>query len=197
MYENAEDQLKKILALVELCPEPLRGDAFKILLEGYVRAAMPLPPPPPSQRDGPKTPPRPTDTTAGTIPPDVQTRLGAMGKRRNLTAEQLAGLFDFTTDPFTFAPLNVTGENNTERTKNVALLVAARSFLATGRWVGDWAEIKAMTSHQNCYDVANFAAGLKKLKGKQFKAVTVGTSVELSATGTEEAEQLLTKLAAK
>jgi hypothetical protein len=197
MYEQAEEELKKILALVELCPEPLRGDAFKILLEGYVRASMPSPPAKSPQPDGTKTPTKPAEHLGGAIPPDVQTRLGAMAKRRNLSAEQLAGLFDFTTDPFTFAPLNLTGENNTDRTKNVALLVAARSFLPTGKWVGDWAEIKAMTSHQNCHDVANFAAGLKKLKSKQFKGVTVGTSVELSATGTDEAEQLLAKLAAK
>jgi hypothetical protein len=197
MYEQAEEELKKILAVVELCPEPFRGDAFKILLEGYVRASMPSPPaksPPP---DGTKAGEKSAENLAVPIPPDVQTRLGAMAKRRNLSTDQLAALFDFTTDPFTFAPLNVTGENTTDRTKNVALLVAARSFLATGKWVGDWAEIKAMTSHQNCYDSANFSAGLKKLKGKQFKGVTVGTSVELSATGTDEAEQLLAKLAAK
>ena len=197
MYDNAEKEIQKILALVELCPEPLRGDAFKILLEGYVRAYSPGGSARTHQQDGEKGSGKAAEPLNVSIPPDVQTRLGAMAKRRNVTNEQLAGLFDFTTDPFTFAPLNVTGENNTERTKNVALLVAARAFLATGRWVADWAEIKAMTSHQNCYDVANFAAGLKKAKGKQFKSVSVGTSVELSATGTDEAEQLLARLAVK
>jgi hypothetical protein len=196
MYEKAEEELKRILTLIELCPEPLRADAFKILLEGYVQASMPLPARVPAAGPGKPEPTKP-DHLSPTIPPDVQTRLSSMAKRRNLTTDQMAGLFDFTTDPFTFSPLNVTGDNNADRTKKVALLVAARSFLATGKWLADWAEIKAMCSHQNCYDVANFATLLKKTKGKQSKSVTVGTSLELSATGTDEAELLLAQLAAK
>src|SRR5436309_13592226 len=117
-----------------------------------------------------------------------------MAKRRGVYAERIAALFDFASDPFSFAPIHVSGESTRDRTRKVALLVAARSFLATGRWLADWAEIKAMTSHQHCYDMANFSTGLKKLKGKQLKAITVGTSIELSATGSDVAEQLLTKL---
>src|SRR5205809_1056030 len=106
MYEQAEEELKKILALVELCPEPLRADAFKILLEGYVRASMPTAPAKTPQPDNTKAPPKPGEHLSAAIPPDVQARLGALAKRRNLSAEQLSGVFDFTTDPFTFAPLN-------------------------------------------------------------------------------------------
>jgi hypothetical protein len=192
MYEKAEEELKRVLALVELCPENLRADAFKILLEGYVKALAPATPARPASLD-PKPPPKP-DHPSPPIPPDVLTRLGSMAKRKSLTNEQIASLFDFATDPFTFAPLNVPGDNTIERAKKIALLVAVRSFLATGKWLADWAEIKAMCAHQNAYDVANFAAGLKKAKGKQFKAVMVGSGVELSASGVEEAEDLVAEL---
>jgi hypothetical protein len=114
-----------------------------------------------------------------------------MAKRRGVSSEALAGLFDFSSDPFAFAPTNVMGSGTSDRAKKVALLVSARSFLATGKWQGDWAEIKAMCVHQNCYDVANFAAVLKKAKGDIFKSVSPGSSVEVSGAGTEQAEQLL------
>jgi hypothetical protein len=119
----------------------------------------------------------------------------ALAKRRGISLERLAALFDFSVDPFAFAPLHVAGDNIAERTRKVALLVAARSFLATGRWVADWAEIKSMSTHQNCYDLTNFAQTLRKGKGNIFKSAEVGTGVELSAQGQEQAEQLLTDLA--
>jgi hypothetical protein len=91
-----------------------------------------------------------------------------------VSPEALASLFDFSSDPFTFAPLNVEGAGVSDRSKKVALLVSARSFLATGKWQGDWAEIKAMCVHQNCYDVANFAKVLRNAKGDIFKSVEAG-----------------------
>ena len=196
MYETAETELSRIVALAESCPEPYRQKAFEILLQGYVMSLAPKPEQPgkdvsPHQ---PRMTPSAQTALDSTIPPEVQTRLKAMAKRRNITAEALAAVFDFSSDPFTFAPVNVAGAGVSDRSKKVALLVAARSFLATGKWQGDWAEIKAMSVHQNCYDVANFSASLKKGKGDIFKSVEAGKSVELSGTGTEQAEQLLATL---
>jgi hypothetical protein len=114
-----------------------------------------------------------------------------MAKRRGVSPDTLASLFDFSSDPLAFAPLNVEGTGVSDRSKKVALLVSARSFLTTGKWQGDWAEIKAMCVHHNCYDVNNFAAVLKKAKGDIFKSVEAGKQVELSGAGTEQAEQLL------
>jgi hypothetical protein len=147
--------------------------------------------------DAAKQQPTPVQDASWTssVPPEVQTRLKSMAKRKGLAPVQIAGLFDFSVDPFTFAPLNVEGSGTSDRSRKVALLVAARSFLATGKWQGDWAEIKAMCTHQNCYDLANFAKVLKNAKGDIFKVVEPGTSVELSAAGTEQAEQLVAALA--
>lgn len=201
MYEDAAEELKRILALVETCPEPLRQAAFEILLKGYVQSLSPAP------RQAPLTaaraatqglsPPAPAadQDWAAAIAAEVLPRFKAMAKRKGISADRLASLFDFSSDPFAFAPLHVPGTGKSDRAKKVALLVGGRSFLASGRWVADWAEIKAMCTHQNCYDQANFAATLSKEKGGLFKAVEVGTSVELSAAGTEQAESLIAEMA--
>lgn len=200
MYENTEEELQRILKLIELCPEPLRASAFEILLKGYVQSlAAPvqvtqLTPTVPNP--GPAAPVPPADQDwAASVTAEVLPRLKAMAKRKNIPPDRLAGLFDFSSDPFTFAPVHVPGTAKSDRAKKVALLVGSRSFLANGRWVADWAEIKAMCAHQNCYDQANFASTLSKEKGGLFKSVDVGTSVELSATGTEQAEALIAEFA--
>lgn len=199
MYENSEEELKRILMLVESCPEPLRATAFEILLKGYVqRLALPIDVRQPNSTLTGQTPLTPAPAAdqdwAASVAAEVLPRLKAMAKRKNIPAERLASLFDFSSDPFTFAPLHVPGTSKTDRAKKVALLVGGRSFLVNGRWIADWAEIKAMCSHQNCYDQANFASTLGKEKGGLFKAVDVGTSVELSAAGTEQAEALIAEL---
>jgi hypothetical protein len=199
MYENLDEELQRVLKLVESCPEALRPKAFEILLQGLVDGMKPQPSVP-SNAKQPKmgeglSSKSDHDWTTG-IPMDVLPRLKAMAKRRGVQPEQLAGLFDFSSDPFTFAPVHIKGTGAYDRTKKAALLVACRSFLATGKWVGDWAEVKAMCAHQNCYDPGNFSSTMKKAKGDILKDVDVGTSVELSATGTEQAETLLAGLAA-
>jgi hypothetical protein len=196
MYENAKEQIEAICKLVDECPEPYRAKAFEILLRGYVEnlhapRTSPAPPGP-----GALAAPRQADSAWTTgVPQEVQPRLAAMAQRRKVPPEKLAGLFDFSSDPFTFAPVHVVGKSTKDRMRNVALLVGARAFLATGRWVADWAEIKAMCTHQNCYDLPNFAATLKKEKGETLKSINPGSNVELSARGTDQAEQLLASLA--
>ncbi|SRR6266571_1295478 len=197
MYENVEDELQRIVKLAEGLPELFRLKGFEILLQGYVSTLAPSAPPAPAHEKQLATSEQQgaSQSWKTGIPPDVLAKLTAMAKRRGVAAEQLAGLFDFSVEPFAFAPIHVSGGAIKERMRRVALLVAARSFLATGRWLADWAEIKAMCTHQNAYDQANFASTLKAAKGDIFKSVEVGTSVELSATGTEQAEQLLASIA--
>jgi hypothetical protein len=199
MYEGAEQELQRILKLVDLCPEPLKPKAFEILLQGFVNTHAPRAAPAsatPVTTRLPAPPPAVGVDWSASVPTDVLPRLQAMAKRRSMAPEKLASLFDFSADPFSFAPLHVPGDSQKERTRRVALLVAARSFLATGRWVADWAEIKAMSTHQNCYNLPNFAATMKEGKGDIFKSVNSGTSVDLSASGTDAAEKLLVELAA-
>jgi hypothetical protein len=128
MYENSEAELDRILRLVAKCPEPLREKAFEILLDGYVRtvgsAIAPMSSPPAGLQppSGAVPPPSPPDGLEASIPAEVQSRLQAIAKRKNVPATELAGIFDFSTDPFVFAPIHVSGKGNADRTR------AARSF---------------------------------------------------------------------
>jgi hypothetical protein len=199
VYEDGEEQIKRIVQLLDVCPEPLRPKAFEILLQGYVNSiSAPLQGVSPAggaaQQPPPLRPPPHSDAMTS-VPADVLPRLRAMAKRRNIAEDKLANLFDFSLDPFSFAPLHIPGANKGERARRMVLAVAGRSFLATGKWSADWAEIKAMCTHQNCYDQANFAATLKGSKGTIFKSVEVQGTVELSSSGTDEAEKLLSSLA--
>lgn len=117
-----------------------------------------------------------------------------MAKRLGVALQKLEALFDFSVDPFGLHAVTVPGKNSAEKTRNVALLAASRSYLATGSWVADWQELKSLCVDQNCYDSANHAGNLKKGSGLRFKAVDPGKPVELSSGGIKEAEKLLKTL---
>jgi hypothetical protein len=194
MYEDGAKQLEVILELVKKCPDALQEKCFTILLQAYVDGeqvrgvaapgpvmAVPSPEPYPP---------------AGGPPSEVRVRMAAFAKRLNVEEEEVEQLFDFTADPFVYHPMEAPGDNNADRTRNVALLVAVRTYLATGNWTADWAEVKARCIDLNCYDGPNHATFLKRGKGNLFKAVEVGKTIELSGPGRTAAEQVLAGLIA-
>lgn len=199
MYEDAEPEIQRILKLVEAIPESLREKAFEVLLTGYVKSLSgpPAVQKPAREREAPPPPPPPPgdDSWKQDIPEEVLPRFETMANRLKVEPEALADVFDFSADPFTYAAVHVEGKSTRERVHRVAMLVAARGYLATGRWSADWAEIKAMCTHQSCYDVNNFSATLNGAEGDWFKKVTSGTSVQTAAKGQKEAERLLKVLA--
>ena len=202
MYEKIDKELEKIVQLAESCPDALQEKAFEILLQGYVSSLLPRMSSEPVAKQGKAKEAHPqTDTGLSDdswkegIPEDVLPRFQIMASRMKLKPSQLADVFDFSTDPFTFAAVHIEGKSNRKRMYRVAMLVAARSFLATGRWSADWAEIKAMCTHQNCYDVNNFAGNLASAEGDWFKKVNTRENVQTSAKGQKEAERLVKELA--
>lgn len=195
MYQDAEKAIQRILKVVDSCPEKYQELCFKVLLEGYAqshfRSAAPGPPAPPGVTQ--KPPPPPPRDIEHQIPEELQSRFKTTAKRLDIPVSDLAALFDFNAEPFTFHAVTVPGDNNAERTRNVVLLVAGKSYLTTGSWTADWKEIKARCVDQNCYDHANHSSNLKKEKA-WFKSVDVGKQVELSTGGIKEAEKLLKQL---
>jgi len=91
--------------------------------------------------------------------------------------------------------LTIPGKNNAEKSRHVALLAAARSYLAAGSWSGDWQEVKSLCVDQNCYDATNHVVNLKKGVSAMFKSIEPGKAIELASGGVQEAEKLLKKLA--
>lgn len=197
MYKNGEAVIARILELVAKCPKELQEKCFEQLLSGYV------------QQEGGIGRPRSSSDTGQAeqkntllpllaetaIPAAVLPRFKTMAKRLPVGIEMLEALFDFNLDPFGLHAVNLPGKNNADKSRNVALLAAARSYLASGSWVADWAEVKALCVDQNCYDSVNHATNIKKGIGSLFKKVDPGKSVELSTEGVKEAEKLLKGLA--
>ena len=198
MYEDAETQVKAILKIVSLCPESLQEKCFEILLQGYVSSHTPTrgrhaaadapPPPPPSRANG--------DGAESSIPPELANRFRTTAKRLDVPVKRLESLFDFNSEPIIFHALHIPGDAKADKTRNVALLVAAKSYLTTGAWTADWKEVKSQCVDQNCYDAANFATMMKRAQADLFKSLEIGKSMELSSGGVKEAEGLLKKLSA-
>lgn len=194
MYSNAEETIKAILSLVELCPDQLKEKCFEVLLTGYVdsevRKTVPqlgTPPPPPGQ--APPAPP------ALSIPTTILPRFHTMAKRIASDVQSLESIFDFNNDPFTFHPFQIPGGSKAEKTRNVALAIAARTYLATGSWTADWKEVKATCVDQNCYDRPNHVTYLRQGVSSLFKSIESEKTIELTSGGMQEAEKTLGLLA--
>ena len=196
MYEDGAKQLEAILALVKQCPEPLQEKCFTILLQGYVDSEQSRVVPQPSGTASLALSADSPVPTATNLPPDVRNRIAALAKRLNVEPAQVEDQFDFTADPFVYHPMEAPGDNNADRTRNVTLLVAVRTYLATGSWSADWSEVKARCIDLNCYDGPNHATFLKRGKGTLFKTVEVGKTIELSGPGRTAAEQAFARLIA-
>jgi len=195
MYKNGERALDRILELVAKCPKDLQDICFEALLTGYVQLEIGGARPPGSapQTHGQqlKQEPPPPDLH---IPPAVLPRFRNSAKRLGVAIEKLESLFDFSVDPFVLSPLTLMGKNNAERSRQVALIAASRSYLATGSWSADWQEVKSLCVDYNCYDGNNHAVNLKKGAATVFKVVEPGKAIELSTDGIKEAEKLLKSL---
>ena len=195
MFDDAEVQLQRILQLVEKCPAKLQEKAFEVLLQGYVQSQMPSGPDDETRQNendpGSREKPRLDAQTAAEIPEEIRARFSSTAKRIGIADRQFATLFDFSTDPFRYHALVVPGSSKAEKTRNVALLVAAKNYLVTGQWTGDWKEFRAMCVDQNCYDRANNPTYVKH---DYFKSATPDNGVTLSGSGERAAQELLATL---
>lgn len=194
MYKNGEAALKRILELVATCPKELHEKCFEVLLSGYVQrevgTSTPSAPAAHAQEIQHQVPP-----SESHIPESVLPRFKTMAKRLDVSPERLESLFDFNVDPFTLHAVTLPGKKNAERTRQVSLLAASRSYLATGSWSADWQEVKSLCVDHNCYDAKNHVVILKKGGSSLFKNIEPGKPIALSSEGKKEAEQLLKNIA--
>jgi hypothetical protein len=197
MYKNGEAALERILELVTKCPKELQEKCFEVLLTGYVQfeVGASKPPPQSSQGHAAQQTHQQDSQHESHIPQAVLPRFRNTAKRLGITLDKLESLFDFSVDPFTLHAATLPGKKNSEKTRQVALLAASRSYLATGSWSADWQEVKSLCVDYNCYDAPNHAVILKKGANDLFKSVEPGKPVELSSDGVQEAEKLLKSLA--
>jgi hypothetical protein len=196
MFEDAEKELDQILKLVAKCPAPLQEKCFEMFLQAYLRptAGEPVEPRRSGQHDTPPLPPA-DETGESAIPAEILGRFKTTAKRCGVELPALAKLFDFHTDPFTYHALNVPGKSKAEKARNVALLVAARTYLATGQWAADWKEVRARCVDQSCYDNTNMRKYIESPTHSYFKNLDA-PSMTVASSGIKAAEALLTQLAA-
>lgn len=195
MYEDAQPQIERILALVAMCPEKLQEKCFDILLNAYVSAMVSQSSPPHVAPVGQPINPVgiPVGSGGVTIPEAIKPKLVSLAGRNKVPLEKAAALFDFNTDPFTYHAYVAPGEKSAEKLRNVALALALKSYLATGNWAADWQEFRAACIDQNCYDRAN--AGTNMSKSGLFKTSSQSEGIALSSQGVSAAEALFVSLA--
>ena len=199
MYADADQKLTDILVLVAKCPEKLQERCFEMLLEAYL-ASKAAPPPTASAPNAAGShmplspPPQPAGPYAGvTLPDALRSRFAALAGRMGVQVDQVAALFDFNLDPYNYHALAVPGDNKADRSRNVGLLLCAKSYLTLSGWTADWKEFRAVCLDQGCWDQANVGLNLKKLG--YFKVYSAAEGLTLSNGGVEAAEQLIAKLA--
>jgi len=160
MFDDAKQQMEKILELVQMCPEKLQEKCFEVLMNAYVAS---LTVKHKSQQSTHSQEGRTSQfeqaENVAKVPEAIKGRLVSTAARLKITVDQLASLFDFNADPFSYHAYAVPGTTKAEKTKNVALLLAAKGYLSGAGWTVDWKEFRASCVDQNCYDKANNGMG--------------------------------------
>lgn len=194
LYPDAEKHIDEILKIVEKCPEPYKQKCFEVLLQGYVTHQV-------KATAGEEKPPelkKPiiVDLSKDTqIPTEILQRFKTFAKRLDVEFDKLERLFDFTTDPFIYQPFTPLGTNAAEKVRNIALILAAKTYLMTGNWNADWKEVKSLCVDHNCYSATNHLTNLQKGKSTLFKTVETGEAIVLTPDGKKQAEAIIKTLA--
>jgi hypothetical protein len=192
VFENAEPEIQRIVALTQGCPERFRDKCFELLLGAYITSVSAPPPPTPSVRRQEDPAPPPNGTTLTPVPEAIRARFLNLVKRLKVSESKAAELFDFTVDPFTYHALDLPGTSKAERTRNVALLLAMKSYLTSGVWSADWKEFRADCINHGCWDKGNAGTYMNH---EWFKSASGSDNITLSPTGIKAADGLFARTA--
>lgn len=197
MFDDAQPQLERILALVQLCPEKLQEKCFELLLGAYLESKVPkqsvvMPASPQkAQEQG-------NDTSSGSsrntnvVPEVIRTRFNSLVARTKVSPAKATELFDFNVDPFTFHAVSIPGNSNREKMRNVALLLSLKSYLTSASWTADWKEFRATCLDHSCWDQNNVVSAMKY---ELFKTASAAENINLSPPGIKAADALFANLA--
>lgn len=197
MFDDAQPQLEKILALVQLCPEKLQEKCFELLLGAYIESKLPKQPAviPTSLQNAPTHGAEGSAGDGGStnvIPEVIRTRFGSLVLRTKVPAAKATELFDFNVDPFTYHGVSIPGSSNQEKMRNVALLLSLKSYLTSANWEADWKEFRATCIDHSCWDQGN---STKAMNHEWFKKGSSAEGITLSPSGIKAAEATFAKLA--
>jgi len=198
MFDDAKPELEKILALVNLCPEKLQEKCFELLLSAYLDSKVPKPQPSFTPVSPHATSTQGTDSSHGNngdtnaVPEAIRTRFNSLVARTKVSPAKAAELFDFNVDPFIYHGVSVPGSSNREKMRNVALLLALKSYLTSASWDADWKEFRATCIDHSCWDQGNVVTAMKY---EWFKKASSADGITLSPSGRTAADAIFAKLA--
>lgn len=197
MFDDAQPQLEKILALVQLCPEKLQERCFELLLSAYLDSQEHKSSMPGCTSQENSVPKNVEEKPGGSgsvnvVPDAIRTRFKSLAARTKVSESQAAGLFDFNVDPFTFHAVSIPGNSNREKMRNVALLLSLKSYLTAASWEADWKEFRAACLDYSCWDRGN---SFTTMNYEWFKTASAAENISLSPSGVKAADALFAKLA--
>lgn len=192
MFEDAQQNLERILALVKQCPANLQEKCFELLLSKYL-ATYPTSGTPKNNTGGSGTNPTGNNQTdaATSVPEAIRNRFNAIVSRTKASMDKAVSLFDFNTDPFTYHAISIPGTSKREQMRNVALMLALRGYLTGTNWSADWKEFRANCLDHNCWDQNNV---VNTMKHDWFKSASSAEGITLSQAGIKASEILFATL---
>ncbi|MBV6814686.1 hypothetical protein ACE15N_21265 [Xanthomonas campestris pv. passiflorae] len=196
MFDDAKPKLQEILELVNLCPENLQEKCFELLLSAYLDSKATKAPvflPASQQILSTQVGEINQENNSGSngVPELIKTRFNSLVSRTKVSAAKAVELFDFNVDPFTYHGVSVPGSSNREKMRNVALLLALKSYLISANWDADWKEFRVMCMDHNCWDQGNVFSAMKH---EWFKKASSSEGIVLSPSGRTAADTIFAKL---
>jgi hypothetical protein len=187
MVNITEEELKKIVDLVNVVPQEYRLKCFELLLRHALRGEATIPPltfvPTPPSSPATVTPQKPF-----VLAIDVKAFLSQYGLDESLLWKY------FHAEGNEVRPIYKLKTHKKAKAQiEHALMMALESALVTGQFQVELEALRTRCNEQKCYDVPNF---MKNLKGNSrlFKSVAGEQPLSLSPDGKSELAELLEAL---
>lgn len=184
-YEQLEEEIKKIIELVEKLPEAYRITAFEVLLNSAVRSAGPATVP-----IAATTETKPEITTALSLPIDVKAFL----VQYNLPEDAISRLFLIHGSEIRPVYKITEGKYSTAQMQ-IALLAALENALrgTDTKFEFSFEQVRTLCKRYNKYDSGNFTTNFKSNK-KLFVGLSNEDQIEPSPDGKDALADLIADL---
>lgn len=197
--EGLTTEIKEIMELVKLVPEPLQEKLFEMLVARVLDKTMPQQTPATGGGGSANQSQSGGALNAGGgdfgIPDEVLKRVRAFAGSNELTLDEIKKVFAFDDlGNVTIEAMDLKTAKTTQKQKRLALLVGLRHQFMGGSFDVPVDELREQCVTYASYDAANFAANLKSM-ADIFAGFKPGTTNKLSPVGKKEGAKLVKELA--
>ena len=193
MKDSLEEEIKKILEIIKICPPDLKEACFKVLLEDALKQKEKKEPIGPEVIVTPKIPEEMKE-----IPPEINKKLRTLATQIKINPEQLLKIFSIEGDIIDINPMIDLGVTQAAlKQRKLALLIAISNFLTTGEYKILTEELRQKCVDFGAYDPTNFSSNLKKMKDLFTGRFDIKKDQKLSSDGKKAAVELIRELLKK